>query len=67
MDFFAVFSKLMSFAVLTKLAFLMKLTQNDGLLENAVKKLQLWLKFSTAQQCNDNECCGNSAPTRLFI
>jgi hypothetical protein len=46
---------------------LTKLIQDDGLLENAVKKLRLWLNFSTAQQCNGNECCGNSTPTRLFI
>jgi hypothetical protein len=57
----------MSFAVLTKLSFLTKLLQNDGPLENAVKKLRLWLNFSTAQQRNGNECCGNTAPTRLFI
>jgi hypothetical protein len=62
-----VFTKLMSFTVLTKLSFLMKLVQNDGSLENAVKKLRLWLNFSTAQQCNGNECCGNFTPTRLFI
>jgi hypothetical protein len=47
--------------------FLMKLIQNDGSLENAVKKLWLWLNFSIAQQCNGNECCDNSTPTRLFI
>jgi hypothetical protein len=52
---------LMSFAVLTKL------TQNDGLLKSAVKNLRLWLNFLTAQQCNGNECCGNSTPTHLFI
>jgi hypothetical protein len=46
---------------------LTKLIQNDGSLENAVKKLRLWLKFSTAQQCSGNECCGNFTPTRLFI
>jgi hypothetical protein len=63
----------MSFTVLTKLSFLMKLSffmkpvQNDGSLENAVKKLQPWLNFSTAQHCNGNECCGNFTPTRLFI
>jgi hypothetical protein len=59
--------KLMSFAVLTKLSFLTKLTQNDGPLEIAVKKFRLWLNFLTAQQCNGNECYGNSTPTRLFI
>jgi hypothetical protein len=58
---------LMSFAVLTKLSFLTKLTQNDGPLESAVKKLRLWLNFLTAQQCKGNERCGNSTPTRLFI
>jgi hypothetical protein len=34
----------------------MKLIQDDGLLENAVKKLWLWLKFSThnnAKAMND--------------
>jgi hypothetical protein len=51
----------MFFTVLTKLI------QNDGLLENAVKKLRLCLNFSTAQQCNGNECCDNYTPTRLFI
>jgi hypothetical protein len=35
-------------------------------LESAVKKLRLWLNFLTAQQCNGNECCGNSTPTRLL-
>jgi hypothetical protein len=55
MDFLAVFTKLMSFEVLTKLSFLTKLTQNDGQLESAVKKLRLWLIFLTAQQCNGNE------------
>jgi hypothetical protein len=40
---------------------------NDALLENAMRKLRLWLNFSTAQQCNGNECCGNFTPTRLFI
>jgi hypothetical protein len=37
----------MFFTVLTKLSLLTKLIQNDGLLENAVKKLRLWLHFST--------------------
>jgi hypothetical protein len=32
-----------------------------------MKKLRLWLNFSAAQQCNDNECCGNFTPTCLFI
>jgi hypothetical protein len=49
------------------LPLLMKLIQDDGLLKNAVKKLWLWLNFSTAQQCDGNECCGNFTPTRLFI
>jgi hypothetical protein len=40
-----VYTKLMSFIVLTKFSFLTKLTQNDGPLENAVKKLRLWLNF----------------------
>jgi hypothetical protein len=61
MDLFVVFTKMMFFTVLTKLI------QSDGSLENAVKKLRLWLNFSTAQQCNGNECCGNFTPTRLFI
>jgi hypothetical protein len=55
------------YSFLMKLSLLTKLIQNDGSLENAAKKLQLWLKFSTAQQCNGNECCGNFTPTRLFI
>jgi hypothetical protein len=37
------------------------------LLENTMGKLQLWLNFSAAQQCNGNECYGNFTPTRLFI
>jgi hypothetical protein len=57
----------MIFTVLTKLFLLPKLNQDDALLENAVKKLRLWLNFSIAQQCNGNECCGNFTPTRLFI
>jgi hypothetical protein len=57
----------MFFTVLMKLPLLTKLIQNDGLLENAAKKLRLWLNFSTAQQCDGNECCGNYTPTRLFI
>jgi hypothetical protein len=32
-----------------------------------VKKLRLWLNFSTVQQCNGNKCCGNFTPTRMFI
>jgi hypothetical protein len=67
MNFFAVFTKLMFLQILMKLPLLTKLIQDDGLLENAVKKLRLWLNFSTAQQCNDNECCGNFTPTSLFI
>jgi hypothetical protein len=47
--------KLMIFTVLPKLFLLPKLNQDHPLLENAVKKLWLWLKFSTAQQCNGNE------------
>jgi hypothetical protein len=57
----------MIFTVLTKLFLLPQLNQDDALLKNAVKKLWLWLNFSTAQQCNGNECCGNFTPTRLFI
>jgi hypothetical protein len=64
---FAVFTKLMFLQFSMKLSLLTKLIQNDGSLQNAVKKLRLWLNFSTAQQCNDNECCGNFTPTRLFI
>jgi hypothetical protein len=44
-----------------------KLDQNDALLENAMRKLRLWLNFLAAQQCNSNECCGNFTPTHLFI
>jgi hypothetical protein len=40
---------------LMKLFLLTKLIQNDGSLENAVKKLRLWLNFITSQQCNGNE------------
>jgi hypothetical protein len=58
---------LMIFTVLTKLPLMPKLDQNDALLENAMRKLQLWLNFSAAQQCNGNECYGNFTPTRLFI
>jgi hypothetical protein len=58
---------LMIFTVLTKLSPMLKLNQNDALLENAMRKLYLWLNFSAAQQCNGNECCGNFTPTRLFI
>jgi hypothetical protein len=67
LNFLQVFTKLMIFAVLPKLFLLPKLNQDDALLENAVKKLRLSLNFSTAQQCNGNECCGNFTPTRLFI
>jgi hypothetical protein len=31
------------------------------------RKLLLWLDFLIAQQCDGNECCGNSSPTHLFI
>jgi hypothetical protein len=58
---------LMIFTVLTKLLLMPKLNQNDALLENAMRKLRLWLNFSAAQQCNGNECCGNFTPTRLFL
>jgi hypothetical protein len=57
----------MIFIVLMKLFLLPKLNQDDALLKDAVKKHRLWLSFSTAQQCNGNECCGNFTPTRLFI
>jgi hypothetical protein len=57
----------MIFTVLTKLPLMPKLNQNDALLKNAMKKLQLWLNFSAAQLCNGNECCGNFTHTRLFI
>jgi hypothetical protein len=59
--------KLVTFTVLTKLFLLPKLNQDDASLENAVNKLWLWLNFSTAQQCNGNECCGNFTTTHLFI
>jgi hypothetical protein len=58
---------LMIFIVLTKLPIMPKLNKNDALLENAMRKLRLWLNFSAAQQCNGNECCDNFTPTRLFI
>jgi hypothetical protein len=58
---------LMIFIVLTKLPLMTKLNQNDALLENAMRKIWLWLNFSAAQQCDGNECCGNFTPTRLFI
>jgi hypothetical protein len=58
---------LMIFTVLMKLHLMSKLDQNDAFLENAMRKLQLWLNFSAAQQCNGNECCGNFTPTRLLI
>jgi hypothetical protein len=58
---------LMIFTVLTKLSLMPKLNQNDALLENAMRKLRLWLNFSAAQQCNGNESYGNFTPTRLFI
>jgi hypothetical protein len=58
---------LMVFTVLMKLSLMLKLNQNDALLENVMRKLRLWLNFSAAQQCNGNECCGNFTPTRLFI
>jgi hypothetical protein len=54
---------LMIFAVLTKLPLMPKLNKNDALLENAMRKLRLWLNFSAAQQCNGNECCGNFVKT----
>jgi hypothetical protein len=31
------------------------------------RKLRLWLKLLTTQQCYGNECCGNSSPTYLLI
>jgi hypothetical protein len=58
---------LMIFMVVTKLSLMTKLVQNVVLLENTMGKLQLWLNFSAAQQCNGNECYGNFTPTRLFI
>jgi hypothetical protein len=66
-EFLADLMKLMIFTVLTKLSLMPKLNQDDALLENEMKKLRLWLNFSAAQQCNDNVCCGNFTPTRLFI
>jgi hypothetical protein len=41
---------LMIFTVLMKLSLMQKLNQNDVLLENAMRKLRLWLNFSAAQQ-----------------
>jgi hypothetical protein len=67
LNFIQVIMKLMIFTVLPNLFLLPKLNQDDALLENAVKKLRLSLNFSTAQQCNGNECCGNFTPTCLFI
>jgi hypothetical protein len=58
---------LMIFIVLMKLPLMPKLDENDALLENAMRKLRLWLNFLVAQQCNGNECCGNFTPARLFI
>jgi hypothetical protein len=46
---------LMIFTVFTKLSPMPKLNQNDALLENAMRNLQLWLNFSAAQQCNGNK------------
>jgi hypothetical protein len=57
----------MIFIVLTKLPLMTKLDQNDAWLENAMRKLRLWLNFLAAQQCNGNECRGNFTPIRLFI
>jgi hypothetical protein len=39
----------MIFMVLTKLPLMTKLDQNNALLENAMRKLRLWLNFSAAQ------------------
>jgi hypothetical protein len=57
----------MIFVVLTKLLLMTKLDRSDALLENAMRKLRLWLNFLAAQHRNDNECCGKFTPTRLFI
>jgi hypothetical protein len=40
---------LMIFTVLTKLPLMLRLKQNDALLENAMRKLWQWLNFSAAQ------------------
>jgi hypothetical protein len=61
------FDEVKIFLSLPKLLLVMKLEKNDPLVENTVSKLRLWSNFLAAQQCNDNECCGNSTPTRLFI
>jgi hypothetical protein len=45
----------MIFTTMTKLPLMLKLNQNDALLENVMRKLRLWLNFSAAQQCNGNE------------
>jgi hypothetical protein len=36
-------------------------------IESTVQKASTMVKFLTKQQCNGNECCANSSPTRLFI
>jgi hypothetical protein len=54
-EFLAILTKLMIFTVLPNLSLMTKLNQDDALLENALNKLQLWLNFSAAQQCNGNE------------
>jgi hypothetical protein len=55
------------FLILPKLPLMMRLKQNDALIENMVNKLRLWLNFSAAQQYNSSKCCGNFTPIRLFI
>jgi hypothetical protein len=64
---FLCFDEVDYFLSLLKLPLVMKLKQNDALIENTVNKLRLWSNFSTAQQCNSSKCCGNFTPTRLFI
>jgi hypothetical protein len=61
------FDEVEFFLSLPKLPLVMKLEQNNFLVQNTVSKLRLWSNFLAAQQCNGNECCGNSTPTRLFI
>jgi hypothetical protein len=57
----------MIFTVLTKLPLMSKLKQNDVLLENAMKKLRLWLNFSAAQQCNGmNDVVTSHLPIYLY-
>jgi hypothetical protein len=66
-EFLAILTNVDDFYSFDELPIMPKLNKNDALLENAMRKLQLWLNFSAAQQCNGNECCDNFTPTCLFI